>query len=140
MSEGPTEFSQFTNGMSPAWAIAGSIIAMCVYAVAHAIIDRKKPEARQTVAAESTIGQGTPVPVWAMMGPVHEVMQTIHDMAEEARKSNVILTDICKVQRDIDRGQAYTHQLLENILRNQELREDYVPPSSSVPHHRRPQR
>lgn len=110
------------NGLSPQYAILATIAAACAYAIARAFLDRKKPEARQSVAQESTVGQ-IPIPFWAMAGPVHEVMQTIHDMAEESRKTNAILSDISKTMRDVDKGQAYTHRMLEVLFTKQELQE-----------------
>jgi len=116
--------------LSGPWAIAGTIAAACAYAVAQAYFNHRKPEARAALAQENPPGS-SPVPTWALYGPVHEVMQTIHDMAEEHRKQTTILQDIAKILDATDRGQAYTHKVLEMTLLNQEMREDYVAPSAS---------
>lgn len=118
MSDG--SLSDVVAGLPAPYAIAAVIASACAYAVVRALLDRKKPETRSAVAQESTIGQ-QPVPMWAMMGPVHEVMQTIHDMAEEGRKRTAVLMDIAKTLRDIDKGTEYTHRLLEEIIRDREL-------------------
>lgn len=68
------------------------------------------------------------IPMWAMMGPVHEVMQTIHDMAEtqrnilaELQRISAASMDMSKELDDLNRGQEYTHRLLEEILRYNNL-------------------
>lgn len=70
----------------------------------------------------------TIAPSWSVFGPVHEAMDAIHELVEQNRalielhKTNgAVLRDISKTLSDIDRGQAYTHRLLEFIERNQEL-------------------
>lgn len=112
--------SSLFGGLAPQLTVLGTIAAACAYAITKAVLDRKKPEVRQAAAQEGTIGQ-VPIPFWAMAGPVHEVMQTIHDMAEESRKTNAILADISKTMRDVDKGQAYTHRMLETLFTKQEL-------------------
>ncbi len=59
--------------------------------------------------------------MWLMVGPVHDVMQSIHGASEDGRTKIAILRDIDKTLTSMDRGQEYTHYLLEAILRNQEL-------------------
>lgn len=129
MSDG--SFSEFFTSLPAPLAITGVIAAACAYAVARAVLDRRKPEARSAVAQEGTIGQ-QPVPLWAMMGPVHEVMQTVHDMAEESRKQSAALADIARTARDIEKGTSYTHRLLEELIRDREM-----DPSAPPPHHQR---
>lgn len=88
--------------------------------------------AGKTVPPQQYAGNG-PVPTWAMMGPVHEVMQTIHGMAEESRKQSAALQDIAKRMNDLNHGEEYTHYILEAILRNQELRPDMANVSTHTP-------
>lgn len=128
--------SSILDHVSGPWAVAGAIMAACASAVATAYFNRHKPEARHALAQEMPPGSA-PIPTWALYGPVHEVMQTIHDMAEENRKQTTILQDVAKILDATDRGQSYTHRLLEATLLNQEMREDYVPPSSAAQARRR---
>ena len=55
------------------------------------------------------------VPMWAMMGPVHEGIQAVHDMAEETRNTNNILREIAETLHGLDKGQIYVIQLLEDL-------------------------
>lgn len=99
---------------------------------------KRSGKAIANTSPQQYAGDG-PIPTWAMMGPVHEVMQTIHDMAEESRKQTVHLHDIAKRLNDLDHGQEYTHHLLEAILRNQELRPDMAGvPTQQPPFRRKP--
>ena len=116
----------FIDKLSGPWAVAATILAACAYAVAQAFLNHRKPEARAALAQEPPL---TPIPTWAMYGPVHEVMQTIHDMAEEERKQTAILEDIVRTLHETDRGHAYMHRLLEAVLRNQEMSPSYQPPT-----------
>lgn len=61
------------------------------------------------------------IPMFLMMGPVHDALQSIHEIAEQSRTQNAILHDINQTLDRMDRGQQYTHSILENILRDQEL-------------------
>jgi hypothetical protein len=67
-----------------------------------------------------------PPPLWSMMGPVHEAIQAIHDMAEEARKANSTHREILEVVSDIHKTQIYIMQILEDIRNEKAL----TPPTS----------
>lgn len=90
---------------------------------------RKRAEDKPHVTPEDIMK----IPVWIMMGPVHEVIQTIHDMAENQRNMYAELQRISAAGMDatreldsLNRGQEYTHKLLEEILRHNEM---LVPPA-----------
>jgi hypothetical protein len=69
------------------------------------------------------------MPIWLMMGPMHDAFQSVHEIAEQSRVQVAILRDIDKTLVEIDRGTQYTHYVLEAILRNQELGGDpQLPP------------
>lgn len=52
------------------------------------------------------------IPSWLMMGPLHDVMGAVHDMAEEARRTNDLLERIdqnvmaCKVALELIRDES----------------------------------
>lgn len=76
------------------------------------------------------------MPLWTMMGPVHEAIQTVHDMAENDRSQletlrhiNTTLMDMARVLDNIDRGQGHTHKLFEEMIRELDLR----PPRAPAP-------
>jgi hypothetical protein len=67
-------------------------------------------------------------PLWSMMGPVHEAIQAIHDMAEEARKANATHREILDKVDDIHKTQIYIMQILEDIRNERGL----TPPTSGT--------
>jgi len=69
-----------------------------------------------------------PPPLWSMMGPVHEAIQAIHDMAEEARKANSTHREILDAVSDIHKTQIYIMQILEDIRNEKAL----TPPTSGT--------
>lgn len=73
------------------------------------------------------------VPSFVLMSPVSDVFGAIHDMAEQHRNANTMLTEVCKTLKDIDTGQKYTHDLLEDIIRNQVSAD-----TMAHPHRKRP--
>lgn len=68
------------------------------------------------------------IPMWLMVGPMHDALQSMHDVAESNRTQVAILRDIDKTLDNMDRGQQYTHYVLEAILRNQEMGVSLTPP------------
>lgn len=63
------------------------------------------------------------VPVYLVGRPAHDMMNAIRDMDEASRKTNAILSDISREIVAFNRGQVLTHELLENIRNNQEMRD-----------------
>ncbi len=74
----------------------------------------------------------TNLPAWAVYGPVHDVMTSIHHLSEQSRTANQILERIEELLRDwvkdSAKEQRYQNQLLEFIRNNQEMRGDPQPP------------
>lgn len=68
-------------------------------------------------------GDGNEVPVYLVGRPAHDMMNAIRDMDEASRKTNAILADISREIVAFNRGQDLTHELLENIRNNQEMRD-----------------
>lgn len=112
------------------------IATIVVIALRRGEKDRKNGGAGAVVVPSPPVGT-VEIPSWAIYGPVHEVMQTVHDIAEESRKTNSNLADAVRLLNSLDHGQEHTHKLLENILRNQELRPDVVPTSITTPQKRK---
>ncbi len=86
---------------------------------------RKKPDERHV---QQVSDDPMKIPIWVMMGPIHEVIQTIHDMAENQRNMYAELQRISAATMDgtreldnMNRGQEYTHRLLEEILRHNDM-------------------
>lgn len=63
------------------------------------------------------------IPMWLMMGPAHEAIQSLHEISRHIEMQNTILRDIDKTLEQMDRGQQYTHYVLEAILRDTSLNE-----------------
>jgi len=78
------------------------------------------------------------LPSFIIHGPLHDTMKVVDEIAEETRRATADIREVKSDIGDLDRGQQYTHHLLEAILRNQELRPD---PAVTLPapptHHRR---
>lgn len=53
-----------------------------------------------------------PIPQWLMMGPLHDMMQAVHDVAEQSRRSNDLLERLdqsllaCKVALELIRDES----------------------------------
>jgi hypothetical protein len=77
---------------------------------------------------------GVEIPGWVMGGPVHDAIDCIRDLAEETRrtndlheKTNVLLVDIGKGVERLNTGQSFTHRILEDVLREREMKGDMFP-------------
>lgn len=62
------------------------------------------------------------IPQWLMTGPAHDAMQSIHEIAEEARRNNDLMRDIRDVMGDILRESQTARQTLELIRNESRLR------------------
>lgn len=67
------------------------------------------------------------IPTWLMYGPLHDMMQSVHEIAEQGRMQCENQRTQLAVMRDIDKaitrfnnGQEYTHRLMEAILNDQQ--------------------
>jgi hypothetical protein len=67
------------------------------------------------------------IPAWTLYGPVRDLMQAIHDMAEQSRESNRTLLRIEDDVKEIRKEQREGTMLLEDIRNNQVQRGDIVP-------------
>ena len=73
-------------------------------------------------------GDATLVPPWLMMGPAHDVMGAIHDLAEQSRGTNHVLERSEVLLNDIAKDLRTQTQLLEmianeNMINPRRLRE-----------------
>lgn len=59
-----------------------------------------------------------PVPQWIMMGPMHDMMQSVHEVAEEARRTNDLLREVKDLLGDNVRETQHARQTLE-LIRNE---------------------
>ena len=62
------------------------------------------------------------VPQWIMIGPMHDMMQSVHEVAEEARRTNDLLREFKDLQSDILRELQISRQTLELIRNESRLR------------------
>jgi hypothetical protein len=69
------------------------------------------------------LGEGSEVPVYLVGRPAHDMMNAIQNMEGESRKTNANLADIIREFSAFNRGQGLTHELLQDIRNNQELRD-----------------
>jgi hypothetical protein len=58
-------------------------------------------------------------PSWTLYGPVHDVMGAIHEMGEQSRETNKILSRIETLWREHTKEQREQTMLLEDIRNNQ---------------------
>lgn len=71
---------------------------------------------------------GNAIPAWTMMGPVHDAIGAVHDLAEQSRATNHILDRIETEAKAIAKEQREQTILLEDIRNNQVQRGDINPP------------
>lgn len=90
-------------------AVAIMVILAGVWMVLRGGRD-KKPEKQETI------------PQWLLMGPAHDAMGAIHDMAEQSRVSNHILERQETLLKEVAKEQREQTQLLEMIRNESRLR------------------
>lgn len=97
-------------------AVAILVILAGVWMVFRGSQDKKTP------------ANGT-IPAWTLYGPVRDLMQVIHEMAEQSREGNRTLARIEDIVKDIAKEQREGTMLLEDIRNNQAMRGDItIPP------------
>lgn len=71
---------------------------------------------------------GIEIPGFLIGGPVHDAMQSVHELAEQSRrqfendeKMIACLMDIAKAMERFNHGQEYTHRLLEASFTEEQL-------------------
>lgn len=66
-------------------------------------------------------------PVWTLYGPVHEAIGAIHEMNEQSRIANGLLSRLVASCTIIEKEQREQTQVMETIFNNQMLRTDPQP-------------
>jgi len=95
-------------------AVALLILGGGVYALFRGTKDKPAPAAIN----------GSGIPAWTMMGPVHDAIGAVHDLAEQSRATNHILERIEGETKAIAKEQREQTILLEDIRNNQVQRGD----------------
>lgn len=62
------------------------------------------------------------IPQWLMIGPLHDMMQSVHEVAEEARRTNDLLKDSNDILGDVLTEFRTARQTLELIRNESRLR------------------
>lgn len=70
---------------------------------------------------------GTDMPLYIM---AHDATKAIAVIEEECRKTNTNLADIAREINAFNRGQNLTHELLQDIRNNQQIRDTMAPHKS----------
>ncbi|MBN8956512.1 MAG: hypothetical protein J0H17_08010 [Rhizobiales bacterium] len=65
---------------------------------------------------------GKAVPQWLMMGPLHDMMQSVPEIAEETRRTNDLLREFKDLQGDILRELQTSRESLDLIRNESRLR------------------
>jgi hypothetical protein len=67
-------------------------------------------------------GAQAALPAWAMYGPVHDVMQSIHHISEQSRVANKIAERNETLLKELLKEQSRSRQILELIRNESRLR------------------
>jgi hypothetical protein len=84
-------------------AVAILILVAGLYFVSRALKDKSAP---------LPLPPRDPVPQWLMMGPLHDMMGAVHDVAEQSRRTNDLLERVdqslmaCKVTLELIRDES----------------------------------
>jgi hypothetical protein len=62
------------------------------------------------------------IPQWLMMGPLHDMMGAVHDVAEETRRTNDLLREVKEALGDVLRETQNSRNALEMIRNESRLR------------------
>jgi hypothetical protein len=92
-------------------AVAIAILLGAFYLVIRATRDKPPP-----------LPPHEPVPQWIMMGPLHDMMGAVHDVAEQNRRTNDLLKEIKDGQGDMLREFQTARQTLEMIRNESRMR------------------
>jgi hypothetical protein len=88
-------------------AVALVVIFAGIYLMRRGEKDKKPPEL---------------IPQWLMMGPLHDMMGAVHDVAEESRRTNDLLRENKELLSDALQEARNTRQTLELIRNESRLR------------------
>jgi hypothetical protein len=91
------------------YPIVQAAVALLILSIALLLVWRASRD--KTPARE-------PVPQWLMMGPLHDMMMSVHEVAEETRRTNDLLSDCKDVLGDVLRELQHARQTLE-LIRNE---------------------
>lgn len=69
-----------------------------------------------------TNGSTAPIPAWALYGPVHDVMVSVHHISEQSRAANLLLGRIEVLLKEIAKEQSKTKAAIEMIRNESRLR------------------
>lgn len=96
-------------GQWPILQFAAVVITMIagIYAIRRGEKDRKPEQ---------------PIPQWMMMGPMHDMMEAVHNMAEQGRQQTDLLRRIDDHMADILRQAEMNKSTLEAIRNESRLR------------------
>jgi len=88
-------------------AVAITILLGALYLVIRATRDKAPP-----------LPPHEPVPQWLMIGPMHDMIGAVHDVAEQSRRTNDLLREVKDVMSDAVRETQHARQTLE-LIRNE---------------------
>jgi len=88
-------------------AVAITILLGALYLVIRATRDKPPP-----------LPPHEPVPQWLMIGPMHDMIGAVHDVAEQSRRTNDLLREVKDVMSDAVRETQHARQTLE-LIRNE---------------------
>lgn len=63
-----------------------------------------------------------PIPQWILIGPLHDMMQSVHEVAEQGRRTNELLREVKDANGDLLRELQHARQTLELIRNESRLR------------------
>jgi hypothetical protein len=92
-------------------AIAITILLGALYLVMHATRDKPPP-----------LPPREPIPECIMMGPMHDMMQSVHEVAEEARRTDDLFAGVKDLLGDNVRETQHAGQTLEMIRNESRMR------------------
>jgi hypothetical protein len=62
------------------------------------------------------------IPQWILIGPLHDMMGAVHDVAEETRRTNELLRDVKDIMGDLLRQSEMNKATLEAIRNESRMR------------------
>lgn len=92
-------------------AVAITILLGALYLVIRATRDKPPP-----------LPAHDPVPQWLMIGPMHDMIGAVHDVAEQSRRTNDLLKDSNNIMGDMLTEFRAARQTLEMIRNESRMR------------------
>lgn len=103
------------KALGPFWLVQAALAILILFGGWYVLVRGTREKNGNGGSSNSAI------PPWVLMGPGHDAIGAIHDLAEQSRSANVLLNTIAAEARQ-------QTQLLEDILNNQVARGDIQPP------------